>query len=278
MRIPNSFHVSLLKPVIFNRFNRQITPPPAPQADSTDVFEVKEILDTKTVRGRRLFLVDWKGFGPEERSWEPEDNILDKSLLQRFLRPKKRGRPKGGVLSRVLPRSLSRIVGASVLLHVPPLLPGTSTASPVSTTNVTTPSSTATSLSSHPLNSTQPTTMMISRTSLASNMTSQLSSGTSTLSTLSTINGTSPSSNITSLSSLPSQPSSVTTTQNLTTTMTSHTSDQSTIGNSSSAATTSPRITGNSADQVINAPSVQIYMLLVLFYSTYNVLYDLYSF
>ncbi|KAG8539266.1 hypothetical protein GDO81_021152 [Engystomops pustulosus] len=50
----------------------------------------------KTVRGRRFFLVDWKGFGPEERSWEPEDNILDRDLLQGFLQPRRRGRPKGG--------------------------------------------------------------------------------------------------------------------------------------------------------------------------------------
>ncbi|KAG8535084.1 hypothetical protein GDO81_029478 [Engystomops pustulosus] len=39
----------------------------------------------KTVRGM-----------PEKRSWEPEENILDRSLRQRVLETKKRGRLKGG--------------------------------------------------------------------------------------------------------------------------------------------------------------------------------------
>ncbi|XP_072000341.1 vomeronasal type-2 receptor 26-like [Engystomops pustulosus] len=48
MRIPNSFHVSLLKSVIPNRFFRQVHPP-APEAEITDVYEVKGILDMKTI-------------------------------------------------------------------------------------------------------------------------------------------------------------------------------------------------------------------------------------
>ncbi|KAG8534597.1 hypothetical protein GDO81_019048 [Engystomops pustulosus] len=91
MRILNSFHVTLLKPVILNCCSWQ-PPPSAPEADSTDVFVVKEVLYMKTVRVKRFFLVDWKGFGPEERSWEQEDNILHRNLLQWFPQTKKRGR------------------------------------------------------------------------------------------------------------------------------------------------------------------------------------------
>ena len=97
LKIPNCFHVSLLKPAVFNRFSPKNLPP-TPVSGTSDVFSVQEILASKLVRGRRYFLVDWEGCGPEERSWEPEENILDRNLILRFLGTKKRGRPKGGGL------------------------------------------------------------------------------------------------------------------------------------------------------------------------------------
>ncbi|CAJ0926551.1 unnamed protein product [Ranitomeya imitator] len=42
------------------------------------------------IRGRTLFLVDWKGFGPEERSWEPRENIQAPRILAKFLSSPKR--------------------------------------------------------------------------------------------------------------------------------------------------------------------------------------------
>ena len=95
LRIHNSFHVSLLKPAVFNRFSPKLVSP-TPVAGTSDIFSVKEILATKISRGKRFFLVDWEGCGPEERSWEPEENILDRSLILKFLGTKRRGRQKGG--------------------------------------------------------------------------------------------------------------------------------------------------------------------------------------
>ncbi|XP_073423401.1 uncharacterized protein [Dendrobates tinctorius] len=84
LRIPNSFHVFLLKPVILNQFHASTTRSPRP-ISADDVFEVKDILAMKRLRGRTYFLVDWKGFGPKERTWEPRENIQAPRILARFL-------------------------------------------------------------------------------------------------------------------------------------------------------------------------------------------------
>ncbi|XP_069607092.1 uncharacterized protein [Ranitomeya imitator] len=52
---------------------------------SEDVYEEKDILAMKKRGGRSLFLVDWKGYGPEERSREPVENINAPVLLRRLL-------------------------------------------------------------------------------------------------------------------------------------------------------------------------------------------------
>ena len=38
-------------------------------------YEVEEILDSKIVRGKLKYLVNWVGYGPEERTWENVKNV-----------------------------------------------------------------------------------------------------------------------------------------------------------------------------------------------------------
>ncbi|XP_038152089.1 DNA (cytosine-5)-methyltransferase CMT3-like [Cyprinodon tularosa] len=85
MRCHPTFHVSHIKPARESKLVPVTKVPPAPRIiDGEPVYTVKKLLAVRH-RGRgRQFLVDWEGFGPEERSWEPAGNILDKSLIQDF--------------------------------------------------------------------------------------------------------------------------------------------------------------------------------------------------
>jgi hypothetical protein len=74
--IHNVFHVSLLSPVVENSFSNRVVPPPDPiTIDNEQEYEVEDILDVKKVRGRFKYLVSWRGFGPEENTWEPVSNL-----------------------------------------------------------------------------------------------------------------------------------------------------------------------------------------------------------
>ncbi len=102
-RITPTFHVSLLKPhtnpMSPSSPDEPGLPPPPEVENEESIYRVNSILDSRRRGGK--YLVDWEGFGVEERSWVPRDDILDPSLLSEFHQchphkpaPRGRGRPR----------------------------------------------------------------------------------------------------------------------------------------------------------------------------------------
>jgi hypothetical protein len=72
MKIHPVFHASLLDPHHANTIpGRTQPPPPAVTVEDALEYEVKEILDSRVRNSKLEYLVDWVGYDPHERSWEP---------------------------------------------------------------------------------------------------------------------------------------------------------------------------------------------------------------
>jgi hypothetical protein len=81
LKIHPVFHVSLFKPKDPDNIEVPSEPPPAPiTIDDHEEFEVELILDSKKIRNTVKYLVHWKGYDKQARSWEPYScltNCLD---------------------------------------------------------------------------------------------------------------------------------------------------------------------------------------------------------
>lgn len=118
-RIHPVFHVSLLKPFYSpdspspTDAGTAALPPPPLLLDEGPAYAVHQVLNSRRRRGHLEYLVDWEGYGPEERSWVRRHDIFDPSMLEDFHRahpnrpaPRPRGRPR-----RRLPSSREVVSG-----------------------------------------------------------------------------------------------------------------------------------------------------------------------
>ena len=84
--ISPSFHVSLLRPMVQGPLqvsdpSGSDNTPPAIVVEGSPAYIVRELIDSRRRGGRLQYLVDWEGYGPEERSWEAAVDVLDPLLV-----------------------------------------------------------------------------------------------------------------------------------------------------------------------------------------------------
>jgi hypothetical protein len=56
---------------------RDIPPPPPIELAEGPEYEVEAILDSKIMRNKLYYLVDWLGYTPNDRIWEPAENVTN---------------------------------------------------------------------------------------------------------------------------------------------------------------------------------------------------------
>ena len=85
LKVHPTFHVGKIKPVRESSLVTASKPPPPPQmVEGGPVYAVKRLLAVRK-RGRgRQFLVDWDGYGLEERTWIPASFIVDPAMIKDF--------------------------------------------------------------------------------------------------------------------------------------------------------------------------------------------------
>ncbi|CEL54850.1 hypothetical protein RSOLAG1IB_11795 [Rhizoctonia solani AG-1 IB] len=85
MRIHNIFYVGLLSKVKQNELQAWENRPPPITVDGEEEYKVKGIMDSRETKGKWEYLVKWKGYGPEESTWEPKSNLKNAAKhLQKY--------------------------------------------------------------------------------------------------------------------------------------------------------------------------------------------------
>ncbi|KAF8761509.1 reverse transcriptase [Rhizoctonia solani] len=75
MRIHDVFYVGLLSKVKRDKKRNFKNQPPPVTVDGEEEYEVEGITDMEERNGRWFFRVKWKGYGSEENTWEPRENL-----------------------------------------------------------------------------------------------------------------------------------------------------------------------------------------------------------
>ncbi|KAF8748095.1 hypothetical protein RHS01_11053 [Rhizoctonia solani] len=85
MKIHDVFYVGLLSKVHESPSQPLPERPPPETIEGEEEYKVEQIIDSKKQRGKWFYLIKWKGYGPEDNSWEPEE-LLEHSQeeIKRF--------------------------------------------------------------------------------------------------------------------------------------------------------------------------------------------------
>lgn len=95
VKIHPVFHVSLLEPYHENRIPGRIMPvPPTIKVQGAEEYEVSKVLDSRIRHGKLEYLVDWKGYTPDERSWEPAEHLANAKVLVKQFHNKYPSKPR----------------------------------------------------------------------------------------------------------------------------------------------------------------------------------------
>ncbi|QRW26806.1 Retrotransposable element Tf2 protein [Rhizoctonia solani] len=85
MRIHNVFYVGLLSKVKRDKKRSFENRPPPVTVDGEEEYKVKGITDMEERNGKWFFRVKWKGYGSEENTWEPRENLKNaEKILKKF--------------------------------------------------------------------------------------------------------------------------------------------------------------------------------------------------
>ncbi len=159
LRLPQSmsrlhpvFHVGKLTPVSADPIpGRLVIPPPPPElVDGAEEYVVQQVLDSRIIRGRLHYLVQWEGYSYEHNTWEPAENLRHAQTLVMDFHCRHPGAPRRIQLAELrmvfTNASRRRILegGVNVRGHPPtsPLTPAYPPTSPWTSTYIpTTPTS-----------------------------------------------------------------------------------------------------------------------------------------
>lgn len=88
--------------------------------DGEEAYRVNHLMDSRCRGGRLQYLVDWEGYGPEERAWVNKENIPTTFSLEFLSAHSDRlaSRPRGRPRRLAFPRVQSRSQGGSVTVEV----------------------------------------------------------------------------------------------------------------------------------------------------------------